>query len=86
MAELRAYYYNGGDMLELVRCQKENLQKAVGCEVVVFSCEEMRQEERKRRIEKTGRTVGLSYSVSADQEDNQLQRTYLWLVKISKIE
>ena len=49
MAELRAYYYNGGDMLELVRYQKENLQKAVGCEEVVFSCEEMLREERKRR-------------------------------------
>ncbi len=51
MAELRAYYYNGGDMLELVRYQKENLQKAVGCEAVVFSCEEMLREERKRRRE-----------------------------------
>ena len=49
MAELRAYYYNGRDMLELVRYQKENLQKAVGCEEVVFSCEEMLREERKRR-------------------------------------
>lgn len=49
MAELRAYYYNGGDMLELVRYQKENLQKAVGCKEVVFSCEEMLREERKRR-------------------------------------
>lgn len=51
MAELRAYYYNGGDMLELVRYQKENLQKAAGCEEVVFSCEEMLREERKRRRE-----------------------------------
>ncbi len=51
MAELRAYYYNGGDMLELVRYQKENLQKAAGCEAVVFSCKEMLWEERKRRRE-----------------------------------
>ena len=28
MAELRAYYYNKGDMLELVRYQKEELPKA----------------------------------------------------------
>ena len=27
MAELRAYYYNGGDMLELVRYQKEEMEK-----------------------------------------------------------
>lgn len=49
MAELRAYYYNGGDMLELVRYQKEKLQKAAGCENVVYSCEAMLRAERKRR-------------------------------------
>ena len=53
MAELRAYYYNGGDMLELVRYQKEKLPKAVGCEEVIYSCETMLREEGKRR-----RTLG----------------------------
>ena len=32
MAQLRAYYYNGGDMLELVRYQKAELPKAAGYE------------------------------------------------------
>ena len=49
MAELRAYYYNGGDMLELVRYQKEILPVAAGCEDVVLSCETMLREEGKRR-------------------------------------
>ena len=53
MAELRAYYYNGGDMLELVRYQKEILPVAVGCEEVVLSCTSMLREEGKRR-----RTLG----------------------------
>ena len=53
MAELRAYYYNGGDMLELVRYQKEKFPKAAGCEEVIFSCETMLREEGKRR-----RTLG----------------------------
>ena len=53
MAELRAYYYNGGDMLELVRYQKEKLPQAVGCEEVIYSCETMLREEGKRR-----RTLG----------------------------
>jgi hypothetical protein len=32
MARLRAYYYNGNDMLELVRYQKQVLKKAAGAE------------------------------------------------------
>lgn len=49
MAELRAYYYNKGDMLELVRCQKRVLPKAAGCEEVVLSCAELLQQESKHR-------------------------------------
>ena len=33
MAKLRAYYLNGGDMLELARYQKEELPIAAGAEV-----------------------------------------------------
>ena len=51
MAELRAYYYNGGDMLELVRYQKESMPKAVGCEDVVYSCNSILSEERRQRNE-----------------------------------
>ena len=32
MAKLRAYYLNGGDMLELARYQEEELPKAAGSE------------------------------------------------------
>lgn len=49
MTELRAYYYNGGDMLELVRYQKEKLSKAAGCEEVVISCGQMLAQEGKNR-------------------------------------
>lgn len=51
MAELRAYYYNKGDMLELVRYQKKELQMTVGCEAVVYSSSRMWSEERKRKRE-----------------------------------
>ena len=49
MAELRAYYYNKGDMLELVRYQKEESVKAVGTETVIYSSSRMWSEERKRK-------------------------------------
>lgn len=51
MAELRAYQYNKGDMLELVRYQKTVLPKAAGCEEVVLSCSKMFSNERKLKRE-----------------------------------
>ena len=49
MAELRAYFYNKRDMLELVRYQKSILPKAAGCEEVVLSCGELLLEESRNR-------------------------------------
>ncbi len=49
MAELRAYYYNGGDMLELVRYQKR-VQKEEK-EEIIYSSNKMWVEERKRQKE-----------------------------------
>lgn len=49
MSELRAYHYNKGDMLELVRYQKTVLPKAVGCEEVISSCAELLLQESKHR-------------------------------------
>ena len=51
LAELRAYYYNGGDMLELVRYQKGDIPLAAGCEEVVYSSSKVLASERKYRKE-----------------------------------
>ena len=37
MAQLRAYYLNGGDMLELVRYQEKKLPQAAGAEYDILS-------------------------------------------------
>ena len=49
MAHLRAYFYNGGDMLELVRYQEKKLPKAAGAESDhdVISSAKMTAAERK---------------------------------------
>lgn len=50
MAHLRAYYFNGGDMLELVRNQSaihEEFKKAAGAEEVVLSASQMLASENK---------------------------------------
>lgn len=48
MAKLRAYELNGGDMLELVRYQKRDLQKAAGAEYDVLSSAQMIQLRKKQ--------------------------------------
>lgn len=48
MAKLRAYELNGGDMLELVRYQKRDLQKAAGAEYDVLSSAQMIQSAKKQ--------------------------------------
>lgn len=49
MARLRVYKKNGGDMLALVRYQKQELPKAAGMEEVICSAEEVLRSERKNR-------------------------------------
>lgn len=46
MSRLRIYYYNGGDMLGLVRMQREGMPMAAGAEGL--SCEDMLRNERNR--------------------------------------
>lgn len=46
MARLRAYYWNGGDMLELVRRQESRLPATAGAENEVLSCESIMKWER----------------------------------------
>ena len=45
MAHLRAYYYNQGDMRELVRMQKKELPLAAGAENVICSCRDILNSE-----------------------------------------
>ena len=51
MARLRAYYYNGGDMLELVRYQREELPMAAGSEKTFFTPTEIMRSEKSRHYE-----------------------------------
>ena len=48
MAHLRAYYWNKGDMLELVRHQKQEFPLAAGCEEIVLSSSDMFLSERRK--------------------------------------
>ncbi len=64
MGHLRAYYWNGGDMLELVRQQSEELPAAVGAENEVLSSAEMLAWERKHHSDIGKYVDSITHSVS----------------------
>ena len=49
MAQLRAYYYNDGDMLELVRYQKKEVHLTKEKEEIIYSSSVLWREEWKRK-------------------------------------
>ena len=51
MAHLREYYYNGGDMLELAKYQKEELPMVVGAEDVILGAGSVLEKRIRTRIE-----------------------------------
>lgn len=64
MAQLRAYYLNGGDMLELVRYQEKELPQAVGAEYDVLSSTQIIASEKNRHGELGKYTESITHSMS----------------------
>lgn len=78
MAELRAYYYNGGDMLELVRHQKKELPKAVGCEQdIIMSSQILKAEKNRHGL--VGKYVeAMTHSVSLNTKKKAYFNEHIW--------
>lgn len=80
MVQLRAYYQNGGDMLELAKFQKEETPKAVGAEYDVLSMTQIRKAEKNRHGE-LGKYVE---SMTARINDSIKKKVYfnsnIWLL------
>ena len=69
--QLRAYYLNGGDMLELVRYQEKELPVAVGAENDVLPASAIIRSE-KNRNEQIGKYVeAITHSVMPEVEKGQ---------------
>ena len=68
MCQLRAYYLNGGDMLELVRYQEKELPKAAGAENDILTSSAIIKSERNRNGE-IGRYIeSITHSVMPEIE------------------
>ena len=78
MAELRAYYYNGGDMLELVRYQKKTMPKAVGAEYDVLSSTEIIHSEKNRHGEMGKYVESISHSLSTYNKKVVYFNAHIW--------
>ena len=78
MAHLRAYYWNGGDMLELVRQQKKELPKAVGAENDILSCKEILQSERNKNKALGKYVESMSHSVSSETKKYTWFNSHIW--------
>ena len=75
MAHLREYYYNGGDMLELAKYQKEPLPMAAGAEEVVLSASQMLRSEhtnRTRTVVEYGKYAETMRASISEQTSKQL--------------
>lgn len=78
MAQLRAYYYNGGDMLELVRYQKAELPKAAGSEQeILLSAQVIKSEKNRHGI--LGKYVNaMTHRVSLDTKKKVYFNEHIW--------
>lgn len=78
MSELRAYYYNKKDMLELVRYQKEELPKAAGMEYPEISVTQILRSEQKQHSMLGKYMESISHSVSLSTKKKAWFQSHIW--------
>ena len=81
MAHLREYYYNGGDMLELAKYQKEELPMVAGAEEVILGASAVLEKRRRTKLE-------IEYGKYAEQMNHTLSvqsNKRLWFYLNGKI-
>ena len=78
MAQLRAYYFNGGDMLELVRYQKQELPKAAGDEYDILSGTQILVSERNRHGVLGKYMDAISHSLSLHNRKLVYFNSHIW--------
>lgn len=78
MAQLRAYYFNGGDMLELVRNQEKKLPKAAGAEYDLLSSTQIISSERNRHGELGKYIDTITHSLSLQNKKIIYFNAHIW--------
>ncbi len=78
MAQLRAYYCNGGDMLELVRYQKNEESKASGGGENILSSAQIVSSERNRHRELGKYVESITHSISVQSKKKVYFNAHIW--------
>ena len=78
MAQMRAYYVNGGDMLELVRYQKRELPKAAGAEYNILSSVDIIRSEKNRHGQLGKYMEILKNTVPLDIKKKAYFQSHVW--------
>ena len=78
MTQLRVYYLNGRNILELVRYQKKELPKAVGAEYDVLSAESIIRTEKRKHGEIGKYLEMISHSVSLETKKKVFFQSHMW--------
>ena len=79
MAELRAYYYNNGDMMELIMEQKKPVKMAVGAEDFVLSADKVIDRSVERQHGELGKYLEcIHHSVSQSIKKKVWFNSNIW--------
>ncbi len=78
MAHLRAYYWNGEDMLELVGQQEREQPVGVGAEKEVLSCESMLRRERQKYNQPGKYLESMNHRVSTEMKKYAWFHGHIW--------
>ena len=78
MAQLRAYYFNGGDMLKLVRNQEKKLPKAAGAEYEILSGSQIMESEKNRHGQLGKYMESITHSMPAQNKKIVYFNAHIW--------
>ena len=78
MARLRAYYLNGGDMLELVRYQGNVLPKVAGAEETYLTTRQILDSEKSRHQQVGKYMESISHSLSLETKKKLYFNAHIW--------
>mgnify|MGYP001135766916 CR=1 FL=1 len=78
MAELRAYVFNGGDMLALVRYQNRNQERASEKEAPILSSTQILRSEKNRHGELGKYIESITHSLSIQDKKKVYFQSHIW--------
>lgn len=78
MSQLRAYYLNGGDVLELVRYQEKEKLKAARAEEDILSSAQIAASEKNRHGELGKYVESITHSLSLQNKKIVYFNSHIW--------